>query len=232
MNENDILISLDRPLILTGLKIAKVTSHDIPSLLLQRVARINSQTLQINNSYVYLWFNSSLFIDEINPGRSNGVPHISSKEIENLLFPLPPLREQHEIATKVQKLQQKLSQLQKQGQQTRDHAQQLLQSVLKDVFGITNDFQVNFKLERNQVAIEQPYLGEEKFSNFNNMKIIEILQEAKEHLQANTVWKQSDYKNDIEEFYAQLKKLIDEEKSVVEEKVGKYSYLKLASNED
>src|SRR2546425_1303249 len=39
LEEDDILVSLDRPIISTGVKVARVKPSDLPSLLLQRVAR-------------------------------------------------------------------------------------------------------------------------------------------------------------------------------------------------
>ena len=52
------------------------------------------------------------------------------------LTPLPPLAEQYRIVAKVQKMQQQLSQLEAQVQQSRQYAQQLLQAVLKGFFSI------------------------------------------------------------------------------------------------
>ncbi len=54
--------------------------------------------------------------------------------IKNCLFVLPPLAEQQRIVAKVQQLQQQLSQLEAQVHQSRQYAQQLLQSVLKEAF--------------------------------------------------------------------------------------------------
>ena len=39
LEKGDIVLSLDRPLISTGLKLARVRANDLPCLLLQRVAR-------------------------------------------------------------------------------------------------------------------------------------------------------------------------------------------------
>jgi type I restriction enzyme, S subunit len=104
LSQGDILLSLDRPIISTGLKIAVLKENDVPSLLVQRVGRIEVKSLKINPSFLLNWFNSSLFIDRIIPGRSNGVPHISTKEVETLLFPLPPLAEQRRIVEKIDRL--------------------------------------------------------------------------------------------------------------------------------
>lgn len=135
LNTNDIVISLDRPIISTGLKIAKVKSTDIPCLLLQRVGRINSALLSaLYLDYLFNWLNSKMFIDYISPGRSSGVPHISTTEIENLIFALPPFQEQQRIVTKVEQLMGLCDELEQQVQQSKTDAEKLLQAVLREAF--------------------------------------------------------------------------------------------------
>jgi type I restriction enzyme S subunit len=51
-----------------------------------------------------LWVTSPHFADQIDPGRSNGVPHISSKQVEAADIFVPPLAEQHRIVAKVDEL--------------------------------------------------------------------------------------------------------------------------------
>ena len=75
------MLSLDRPFIATGTKVARVRAEDLPALLLQRVARfVVGKTL--HPEFLFLWIRSPSFSDQIDPGRSNGVPHVSSKQIE------------------------------------------------------------------------------------------------------------------------------------------------------
>ncbi len=104
LGEGDIVLSLDRPLIATGLKVARVTQADLPCLLLQRVAKPVPKHDQLDLSYFMLWLNSSEFVDSIDPGRSNGVPHISTRQVQRLPFALPPLAEQKRIVAKVDEL--------------------------------------------------------------------------------------------------------------------------------
>ncbi|WP_373433004.1 restriction endonuclease subunit S [Vibrio anguillarum] len=94
LNAGDIVISLDRPIINTGLKYAVIEEADLPCLLLQRVAKFSSYCASVNSSYLSNWLESYLFISSIDPGRSNGVPHISTKQLEMLPFPLPPKKQQ------------------------------------------------------------------------------------------------------------------------------------------
>jgi len=80
LNEGDIVLTLDRPFIATGTKVARVTAGDIPSLLLQRVGRFIEVAPGLSDDYLFMWISSPRFNEQIDPGRSNGVPHISSKQ--------------------------------------------------------------------------------------------------------------------------------------------------------
>jgi type I restriction enzyme S subunit len=103
LRAGDLVLSLDRPFIATGTKVARVTAADLPALLLQRVGRFVLSN-DITSQYLYLWINSPHFSAQINPGRSNGVPHISSKQVEAALLFLPPVSEQRRIVAKVDEL--------------------------------------------------------------------------------------------------------------------------------
>ncbi len=104
LNAGDIVISLDRPIINTGLKYAVVDESDLPCLLLQRVAKFHSYAGTVSSSYLSKWLESDLFMSSIDPGRSNGVPHISTKQLEMLPFPLAPLSHQTRISDKVDEM--------------------------------------------------------------------------------------------------------------------------------
>ncbi|MFK4135322.1 restriction endonuclease subunit S [Pseudomonas luteola] len=124
LKENDIVLTLDRPLISTGLKYAVISVSDLPCLLLQRVAKITPYAGAITVGYLSIWLNSSFFIDAIDPGRSNGVPHISTGQVASMLIALPPLAEQHRIVAKVDELMVLCAQLKArigQLQQTQSH---------------------------------------------------------------------------------------------------------------
>lgn len=102
--EGDIVVSLDRPFITTGTKVAIVQKHDLPCLLLQRVGRFQLDEERIDAGFLFLWVQSPSFTSQIDPGRSNGVPHISSKQIESAELILPPVKEQRRIVAEVNKL--------------------------------------------------------------------------------------------------------------------------------
>ena len=97
-------MSLDRPFISTGTKVAWVRADDLPSLLLQRVGRFCIDKKRLLPEYLFLWLTSPDFETQMTPGRSLGVPHISSKEVEAALIHIPPLTEQRRIVAKVDEL--------------------------------------------------------------------------------------------------------------------------------
>jgi type I restriction enzyme, S subunit len=101
--EGDILITLDRPIISTGLKIALVKKEDIPSLLVQRVGRAVLTSKELLPQYFWAWLNSPYFLSAIDPGRSITVPHISPKEIESIPFAPPSLDIQREIVARIER---------------------------------------------------------------------------------------------------------------------------------
>lgn len=133
LGEGDIVLSLDRPLITTGLKVARVRKSDLPCLLLQRVAKPVPKHEELDMSYFLLWLNSPAFVDSIDPGRSNGVPHISTRQVQSLLFVLPPLAEQRRIVAKVDQLMALVDQLETQLAESRATAARLMEAVVAEL---------------------------------------------------------------------------------------------------
>jgi len=101
LSSGDIVLSLDRPFISSGTKVAVVRDSDIPCLLLQRVGRFIINREAIAAEYLFLWVTSTHFKDQVAPGRSLGVPHIAAKDVEAAVIDLPPLGEQRRIVAKV-----------------------------------------------------------------------------------------------------------------------------------
>lgn len=98
--EGDVLISLDRPLISSGIKVARVGEADLPALLLQRVGRFVLKPNEIDADFLYAFLQSSRFIDAISGhDQSLGVPHISPGQVESVEIPRLPLDDQHRIVT-------------------------------------------------------------------------------------------------------------------------------------
>jgi hypothetical protein len=111
MNVGDVVISMDRPLISTGLKAARIRSEDLPCLLLQRVGRFQFKT-GLFPDYLFHFLSSQSFMIHISgDGRSSAVPHISAKQIEGIRIPVPKLAEQRRIVAQLDALAAKQTEL-------------------------------------------------------------------------------------------------------------------------
>lgn len=96
--EEDIVIAMDRPVISTGLKIARLNSNDLPALLLQRVGRFKLES-GIDPDYLFGFLNSQLFLGHVqDQATGTQLPHISANDIESAIMPLPPVKEQEQIS--------------------------------------------------------------------------------------------------------------------------------------
>lgn len=98
----DVLISLDRPIISSGIKVARVSDADLPALLLQRVGRFLLDQSQLDADYLYAYLQTSRFIAEISGhDQSLGVPHISPGQVEAVEIPVPDLPTQKTLAIRL-----------------------------------------------------------------------------------------------------------------------------------
>lgn len=110
LQEGDIVIAMDRPWVSGGIRIAEIGKHDLPALLLQRVARMRSK-VGISNKYLKILLTNDLFLAYFTPMLTGiSVPHISGDQIENFICPLPSIDEQNQI---IQYLEHNLSEIKK-----------------------------------------------------------------------------------------------------------------------
>lgn len=102
LQAGDVLISLDRPIISSGIKVARMRLNDLPALLLQRVGRFVLAPDKLDAGYLYAYLQTERFIAQISGHeQSLGVPHISPSQVEAALMPLPDLTVQKEMATRL-----------------------------------------------------------------------------------------------------------------------------------
>ena len=128
LNNNDIVMALDRPWISEGFKIAKVDSKHLPALLIQRTVRIRA--IDMNQDYLYYCFICGGFNKHCNVTGSL-VPHISSKDIKSFEVMLPPLELQNQFASFVQEIDKSRSRIQK----SLEASQELFDSLMQEYFG-------------------------------------------------------------------------------------------------
>ena len=128
LNENDIVMALDRPWIAEGFKIAKIDANHLPALLIQRTARIRA--LDLNQDYLYYCFINGGF-DRHSNVTGSLVPHISAKDIRSFKVMLPPIELQNQFADFVRAVDKSKVKVQK----ALDETQKLFDSLMQQYFG-------------------------------------------------------------------------------------------------
>ena len=125
LREGDVILAMDRPWIEAGLKFASVTEQDVPSLLVQRVARLRAKP-SLEQGFLRYLVASKEFTDYV-VGIQTGtaVPHISGAQIQSFRFSLPPLPVQASIAHVLGSLDTK-TQLNRRMNQTLEQISQIL----------------------------------------------------------------------------------------------------------
>lgn len=109
---DDVLIAMDRTWIKAGIKFAVLSDDDVPSLLVQRVARLRCLA-SLDTRFLAMLIGSKSFeryVLSIQTG--TGVPHISPTQIREFKFPIPDIETQAQIVerlTSVRDDSQKLS---------------------------------------------------------------------------------------------------------------------------
>ena len=127
LNENDIVMALDRPWISEGLKMAKVDAEHLPALLIQRTARIRA--IDINQDYLYYCFINGGF-DKHSNITGSLVPHISAKDIRSFEIMIPPAELQKQFADFVHQVDKSKVAVQK----ALDETQLLFDSLMQKYF--------------------------------------------------------------------------------------------------
>ena len=93
----DIVLGMDRPLIQSGVRVAEVGPSDVPSLLLQRVARIRPHR-DLKPEFLLNLLSGKAFSDYLAPIFTGiSVPHLSPEQIRSFRFAMPEVDEQERI---------------------------------------------------------------------------------------------------------------------------------------
>jgi type I restriction enzyme, S subunit len=102
LRDGDLVFGMDRPWISSGIRVAEVSRSDVPSLLLQRVARLRART-GLSQKYLRLVLSSPQFRAYFEPILTGvSVPHVSPEQILSFRISLPSLQVQETIWQRVQ----------------------------------------------------------------------------------------------------------------------------------
>jgi len=99
--EGDVVIGMDRPWIGDGIRATLVTAHDLPCLLLQRVASLRAKD-GLDSRFLLRCFQHDAFYHHCAPDLTGvSVPHLSGGQIEEFRIPLPPQEEARAICDQI-----------------------------------------------------------------------------------------------------------------------------------
>jgi len=98
LKEGDIVIAMDGSLV--GRSFARLSQNDLPALLLQRVARIRSNSMDMG--YLKELVCSKYFTEYCDTVKTvTAIPHISPSDIKNYKVPAPPTKEEQSAIAEV-----------------------------------------------------------------------------------------------------------------------------------
>lgn len=90
VKEGDLILGMDRPVISSGLKLARARKHDLPCVLVQRVARIASPQPDLAE-YLELVLKTPHFVDHLlEESTGSDLPHVVGDTLASFAVPLPP----------------------------------------------------------------------------------------------------------------------------------------------
>lgn len=97
LNEDDVVLAMDRPWIEAGLKFATISKDDLPCLLVQRVARLRAKEQLDQHFLRYVIANPQFTNYILGVQTGTAVPHISSGQILTYEFMKPTIEQQRRI---------------------------------------------------------------------------------------------------------------------------------------
>ncbi len=129
LKDGDIVVAMDGSLV--GKSFARLSKKDIPALLLQRVARIRSNKIDLG--YLKEFICSDYFTKHCEAVKTvSAIPHISPKDIRSFIIPIPPTKsEQTAIATALSDANTLIDNLEKLIAKKRNIKQGAMQELLK-----------------------------------------------------------------------------------------------------
>ena len=198
----------------------------------------------IKPKYIFIYIVSDSFVQPLNELQSgSSYPAVRNSDVFDQFIPICSIEEQNVISEELDRQFSIINHFENTIEKNLLNIESLKQSVLRKAFEgklseqDSNDEPASILLERIKAEKEQ-YLVREKEKKNNSIKIkimpeelksiLEILNENAEPISSKQLWLSSDKKDDIEEFYAELKKYIESGEIIELPRNGKESFLKLA----
>lgn len=128
LRRGDLVIAMDGSLV--GRSFAQLKPEDLPALLVQRVARVRSEKLDI--TYLAAFIASERFVKYADSVKTvTAIPHISPDDIRNFTIPIPPtVEEQRAVASALSDADALLNGLDRLIAKKRDFKQMAMQQLL------------------------------------------------------------------------------------------------------
>jgi type I restriction enzyme S subunit len=134
VQDGESILAMDRPVVSSGLKLARATAQDVPCVLVQRVMRFKVPFPQVAD-FLHLRLQTSDFLRHVSGGLTGSdLPHITGTNVAEYTFGLPPLAEQQEIGRRVSALMAIADAIGKRVEVASAKAEQLTQSILAKAF--------------------------------------------------------------------------------------------------
>lgn len=166
LHDGDILVSL------TGNvgRVGVIQKEHLPAVLNQRVARIIVRdSNQLDHQYLFSFLRSPFFVSEvIKGGHGMAQQNVSTKDIENIEIPLPPLAEQKKIVEKIDKQFAKIDEAARLRAESEAATVALLPAALHEIFSQSEskgwdkkEFSEVVTVESKKNIKKLPYVGME-----------------------------------------------------------------------
>ena len=139
LKENDIVLALNRPVTNDQLKIAKLTNEDSPSILYQRVGKLEFKENEIDHNFIFQIFQKEVKSYVLNSSIGSDQPFISTTDLYKHKIILPYQKEQTKIASFLSTVDEKISQLTQKHQLLSQYKQCMMQKLFSQ--------QVRFKAD-------------------------------------------------------------------------------------
>ncbi len=129
LKEGDLVLALNRPVTNDQLKIAKLTKEDSPSILYQRVGKLDFLKEEFDREFIFQIFQKDVKSYVLNSSIGSDQPFISTTDLYKHKLCIPSKEEQTQIASFLSAVDKKISQLSQKHQLLSQYKQGMMQKL-------------------------------------------------------------------------------------------------------